>query len=212
VIAACRSLKEQGYLIALDDYVAGDPDIIKVEMQLTTDEQRQQLIKQFGPWRCRMLAEKVETQDDFARAKDQGFVYFQGYFFRRPEMMSTHDLPANRLNYLRMLQEVSRPELRVPQLEKLIKAEASVCYRLLRYLNSAAFGFRKEIHSVRHALSLLGERDVRRWVRLVAAVGAGQEKTSDLVLSALVRGRFGELLSPRVAHGDSDLFLMGLLR
>lgn len=219
VIAACRSLKEQGYLIALDDYVADDPrkpladmaDIIKVEMKLTTDEERGQLIKQFGPWRCRMLAEKVETQDDFARARDQGFVYFQGYFFRHPEMLSTHDLPANRLNYLRMLQEVSRPELRVSELEKLIKAEASVCYRLLRYLNSAAFGFRKEIHSVRHALSLLGERDVRRWVRLVAAVGAGQEKTSDLVLSALVRGRFGELLSPNVSHGESDLFLMGLL-
>lgn len=154
---------------------------------------------------------KGRDQDDFARAKDQGFVYFQGLFFPHPEMLSTHDLPANRLNYLRMLQEVSRPELRVPELEKLIKAEASVCYRLLRYLNSAAFGFRKEIHSVRHALSLLGERDVRRWVRLVAAVGAGQEKTSDLVLSALVRGRFGELLAPKVAHGDSDLFLMGLL-
>jgi EAL and modified HD-GYP domain-containing signal transduction protein len=219
VISACRSLKEQGYLIALDDYVADDPreslaemaDIIKVEMQLTTDDQRRQLINQFGPWRCRMLAEKVETPEDFARAKDQGFVYFQGFFFRRPEMMSTHDLPANRLNYLRMLQEVSRPELRVPELEKLIKAETSVCYRLLRYMNSAAFGFRKEIHSVRHALSLLGERDVRRWVRLVAAVGAGQEKTSDLVLSALVRARFGELLSPKVPHGDSDLFLMGLL-
>ena len=219
VVAACRNLKEQGYLIALDDYVADDrrealvemADIIKVEMQLTTDEERCHLIKKFGPWRSRMLAEKVETQSDFSRARDQGFVYFQGFFFRRPEMLSTHDLPANRLNYLRMLQEVSRPELSVPELEKLIKAEASVCYRLLRYLNSAAFGFRKEIHSVRHALSLLGERDVRRWVRLVAAVGAGEEKTSDLVLSALVRGRFGELLSPKVAHGESDLFLMGLL-
>jgi EAL and modified HD-GYP domain-containing signal transduction protein len=73
------------------------------------------------------------------------------------------------------------------------------------------FGFQSEIHSVRHALSMLGERDVRRWVRLVAAVGAGQEKTSDLVLSALVRGRFGELLAPRVQHGESDLFLLGLL-
>ena len=58
---------------------------------------------------------------------------------------------------------------------------------------------------------MLGERDVRRWVRLVAAVGAGQDKTSDLVLSALVRGRFGELLAPRVPHGESDLFLLGLL-
>ena len=219
VIAACHSLKEAGYTIALDDYVAGDAreplaeiaDIIKVEMQLTTEEQRAALIKKFGPWRCRMLAEKIETYAEFSRAKDQGFVYFQGYFFRRPEMMTAHDMPANRLNYLRMLQEVSRPELSVAGLEKLIKTEASVCYRLLRYLNSPVFGFKSEIHSVRHALSILGERELRRWVRLVAAVGAGQEKTSDLVLSALVRGRFGELLAPRVSHGDSDLFLLGLL-
>lgn len=219
VLAVCHSLKDQGYMIALDDYVAGDAreplaeiaDIIKVEMQLTTEEQRAQLIKQFEPWRCRMLAEKIETHVDFVRARDLGFVYFQGYFFRRPEMMSMHDMPANRLNYLRMLQEVSRPELNLPELENLIKTEAAICYRLLRYLNSAVFSFKKEIHSVRHALSLLGEHDVRRWVRLVAAVGAGQGKTSDLVLSALVRGRFGELLSPKVLHGESDLFLMGLL-
>ena len=115
------------------------------------------------------------------------------------------------MNYLRMLQEVSRAELDVKGLERLIKADASVCYRLPRYLNSAMFGFKSEIHSVRHALSILGERDLRRWVRLVAAVGAGQEKTSDLVLSALVRGRFGELVAPQVAHGESDLFLLGLL-
>ncbi|MGA2099587.1 MAG: HDOD domain-containing protein, partial [Candidatus Sulfotelmatobacter sp.] len=219
VMAACLSLKEAGYMIALDDYVAGDPreplaevaDIIKVEVQLTSEEQRTALIKKFGPWRCRMLAEKIETYSEFKRARDQGFVYFQGYFFRRPEMVATHEMPANRLNYLRMLQEVSRPELNLPALEKLVKAEASVCYRLLRYLNSAIFGLKSEVHSVRHALSILGERDVRRWVRLVAAVGSGSDKTSDLVLSALVRGRFGELLAPRIPHGESDLFLLGLL-
>jgi c-di-GMP-related signal transduction protein len=181
VTAACHSLKEQGYMIALDDYVADDAreplaemaDIIKVDLQLTTEEQRRQLVKQFGPWRCRMLAEKVETQDQFAWARDQGFVYFQGYFFRRPEMIRTHDMPANRLNYICMLQEVSRPELDVAGLEKLVQEEASVRYRLLRYLNSAVFGFKKEIHCVRHALSILGERDLRLWVRLIAAVGAG---------------------------------------
>jgi c-di-GMP-related signal transduction protein len=126
-------------------------------------------------------------------------------------MMNTRDMPANRTNYLRMLQEVSRPDLELPELEKLIKAEASVCYRLLRYLNSVMFGFQSEIHSVRHAMSMLGERDVRRWVRLVAAAGAGQEKTSDLVLSALVRGRFDEFLAQRVQPGESDLFLLGRL-
>ena len=219
VVSACQSLKEAGYTIALDDYVANDPrgalaemaDIIKVEMQLTTEAERQAIIKQFGVHRHRLLAEKIETPRDFVHAREQGFVYFQGFFFRRPEMMNTRDMPANRLNYLRMLQEVSRPDLDVPSLEKLVKSEASVCYRLLRYLNSPMFGFQNEIHSVRHALSILGERDLRRWVRLVAAVGAGQEKTSDLVLSALVRGRFGELLAPHVSHGESDLFLLGLL-
>jgi c-di-GMP-related signal transduction protein len=125
--------------------------------------------------------------------------------------LTTRDMPANRLNYLRMLRAVSSADLNVPDLERLIKGEASICYRLLRYMNSAAFGFRNEIHSVRHALSILGEREVRRWVRLIAAVGAGQDKPSDLVLAALVRGQFGELLAPRVPHGESDLFLLGLL-
>lgn len=219
ILAACIALKDFGYTIALDDFIADDPrealvevaDLIKVDMRLTTEEQRSALMRRFRSGRCRMLAEKVETYAEFAKTRDQGFVYFQGYFFRRPEMLTTHDMPANRLNYLRMLQEVSRPELDVAALERVIKGEASVCYRLLRYLNSAIFSFKSEIHSVRHALSILGERDVRRWVRLVAAVGAGQEKTSDLVLSALVRGRFGELLAPHVQHGESDLFLMGLL-
>ena len=219
VIAACRRLKEAGYLIALDDYVTNDPrepladvaDIIKVELKLTTPEQRAALIRRHGGAHCRMLAEKVETQQEFAEARDLGFVYFQGYFFRRPEMLSTHDMAANRMNYLRMLQAVSLPELNVAGLEKLIKSEASICYRLLRYMNSSLFAFQSEIHSVRHALSILGEREVRRWVRLVAAVGAGQDKPSDLVLSALVRAQFGEFLAPLVAHGESDLFLLGLL-
>jgi c-di-GMP-related signal transduction protein len=219
VMTACQSLKASGYAIALDDFVTDDTrealteiaDIIKVDMKLTTEEQRADILKRYGPLRHRWLAEKIETREDFVQARDQGFVYFQGFFFRRPEKLNTHELPGNSLNYLRMLQEVSRPELDVPSLERLIKSEASVCYRLLRYLNSAVFGLKNEIRSVRHALSMLGEREVRRWVRLVAAVGAGHEKTTDLVLSALVRARFGELLQPLVPHGDSDLFLLGLM-
>jgi c-di-GMP-related signal transduction protein len=90
VMAACHSLKEQEYIIALDDYIADDlreplpemADIIKVDWLLTTHEEREQLIRQFAPWRYRMLAEKVETQHQFAQAQDEGFVYFQGYFFR----------------------------------------------------------------------------------------------------------------------------------
>jgi c-di-GMP-related signal transduction protein len=219
VMAACQRLKEAGYLIALDDFAPSDPresltdlaDIIKVDVRATTRADRIAMMKRYGPWRCRMLAEKVETKDEFREAAIDGFLYFQGYFFRKPELMTAREIPANRVNYLRMLEMVSRDELDLKEIERAIKDEASVCYRLLRYLNSAAFSFHTEIHSVRHALSMLGEREIRRWVRLVATVGAGQASSSELVLSALVRARFCELLSPRVAAGDSDLFLLGLL-
>lgn len=219
VFAACQRLKEAGYLIALDDFTVNDArnsltdfaDIIKVDLKRTLPQHRAALIKRFGPWRCRMLAEKVETREEFIEARDAGFVYFQGYFFRRPEIVSGHEIPANRLNYIRIMQAVSRAEIDSREVENVIKSEASLCYRLLRYLNSAAFGFTKEIHSIRHALSLLGEREVRRWVRLVAMLTAGQQKSDELVICALVRARFCELLSPKIQHGDSDLFLLGLL-
>lgn len=219
VVAACQRMKQAGYMIALDDFAVNDPrepltdlaDIIKVDLRATSASDAAAMVKAYGPWRCRMLAEKVETREEFLAAKKAGFLYFQGYFFRRPELLTTHEIPANRINYMRMLKAVSEPELNVRVLENLVKGEASLCYRLLRYLNSAAFAFASEIHSVRHALSILGEREVRRWIRLVATLGAGQGKTTDLVLSALVRARFCELLSPKIQHGDSDLFLMGML-
>ncbi len=158
-----------------------------------------------------MLAEKVETREEFFSARKGGFLYFQGYFFRQPEVVTTHEVPANRIHYVKMLTAVSKEELDHREIEELIKSEASLCYRLLRYMNSASFGFSNEIHSVKHALSLLGEREVRRWVRLVATLAAGSGKSSELVSSALVRGRFCELLSSKIQHDGSDLFLLGLL-
>jgi c-di-GMP-related signal transduction protein len=169
------------------------------------------MVKRYGPWRCRMLAEKVETREEFIAAKKAGFAYFQGYFCRRPETVKTHAVPGNQLKYIKMLQVVSKPELEPREIENAIKGEASLCYRLLRYMNSASFGFASEIHSVRHALSMLGEREVWRWVRLVVTLAAGQNKSNDLVLSGLVRARLCELLSPKIKHGESDLFLLGLL-
>ena len=101
VMAACQRLKEAGYMIALDDFAVddrGEPltdiaDIIKVDVQVTTPEQRAAMVKRYGPWRCRMLAEKVETREEFLAAKKAGFAYFQGYFFRRPETVKTARRP-----------------------------------------------------------------------------------------------------------------------
>jgi EAL and modified HD-GYP domain-containing signal transduction protein len=219
VMAACVRLKEAGYSIALDGFTVDDPrerlsdlaDILKVDVKATSPQQGLALVKRYGPRGCRMLAKKVETRSEFTAAKAAGFRYFQGYFFRKPELLTSNTIPVNRVNHLRLLQAASWPELDPREIEKVIKSEPSFCYRLLRYLNSAVFGFSNEIRSVRHALSMLGENEVRRWLRLVAMICAGRYGSSDLVRAAMVRARLCELLSPKIQVGGPDLFLMGML-
>jgi c-di-GMP-related signal transduction protein len=219
VEAACVRLKDGGYTIALDDFVVDDPrtkltkfaDILKMDVKTTSAEERAVVLQRFATPGCRMLAKTVETREEFSACKKAGFSYFQGYFFRQPELLHAREIPKNRANYLRLLQAISHDDLELKEIDDIIKGEASLCYRLLRYLNSAAFGFSSEIQSVHHGLSILGEREVRRWVRMVATLGAGLDKPSDLVLSAMVRARYCELLGPKIPHGQSDLFLVGLL-
>jgi EAL and modified HD-GYP domain-containing signal transduction protein len=218
VIEACKRLKSFGYMIALDDFAPNDPriplcpfaDIIKVDVRATKPEERAGIMRRFGSSKCQMLAEKLETPHEFQQARNMGFVYFQGYFFCRPEIVVGREVPASRLHYLRLLEMVSRTEVDLRELEKMLKREPSLCYRLLRYLNSPIFGFALEIKSIRHAIAVLGEREMRRWIRLVVAVGAAEQKCSELVLMGLARARFCELLSNRL-QSNSDLFLMGLL-
>ncbi|MGA2334649.1 MAG: HDOD domain-containing protein [Terriglobales bacterium] len=218
VIEACKRLKAAGYLIALDDFAPNDPrvtlvefaDIIKVDIQATGPEERAGMMRRFGSTKCKLLAEKLETPHEFYQARDMGFVYFQGYFFCRPEIVTGREVPASRLHYIRLLEMVSRREIDMRELEKMLKQEASLCYRLLRYLNSPLFGFALEIKSIRHAIAVLGEREMRRWIRLVVTVGAAEQRCSELVLMGLARARFCELLSNRL-QSNTDLFLMGLL-
>jgi EAL and modified HD-GYP domain-containing signal transduction protein len=218
VIAACKRLKAAGYRIALDDFVANDPrerlcefaDIIKVDLRATTIEQRAGMILRLGSPKLHLLAEKVETPLEFEQSRKMGFSYFQGYFFCRPELVKGRELPASRLHQLRLLEMASRNELDLRQMESMIKQEPSISYRLLRYLNSPVFGFSLEIKSIRHAMAVLGERELRRWIRLVVTVGAAEHGCTELVLMGLTRARFCELFSPHF-QSDGDLFLMGLL-
>jgi EAL and modified HD-GYP domain-containing signal transduction protein len=219
VVAACKRLKQAGYMLALDDFVMNDPreplidlaDLLKVDVKITSPQKIAALAKQYAHRGVRILAKKVETQEEFAAAQKAGCDYFQGYFFRKPELRATGPMPTNRASYLRLLQAASNSEFDAAAIEKAVKSDASFCYRLLRYLNSASFGFSNEIHSVRHAIFLLGEREFRRWVRMVAAFGASNGKCSDVLLTGLVRARFCELMAPSIQPGGSDLFFLGLL-
>ena len=215
---ACDRLKSLGYTIALDRFVPEDPrealvpfaKFMKVDVKVLPFDQSAALAKTYSG-KCRMLALKVETQADFTRASENGFDLFQGYFFRRPERMRARDIPATQATYLLLLEAISKPQTDFSEIENLIKREPSLCYRLLSYMNSPLLAMSSPILSIRHALNLLGERELVRWIGMATTLVIGQEKSSDLVLSALVRARFCELIAEKVKHGDSDVFLMGML-
>jgi EAL and modified HD-GYP domain-containing signal transduction protein len=220
VISACRRLRSRGYALALDDFALNGSLVplvefagfLKVDFRATAEPERRLIVRRFGrPGLC-MLAEKVETQEEFAWARREGFRTFQGYFFARPVILANKDVPSFKGNLLRILAETHAPEFDFARVERLVKHELSLCYRLLRYVNSAAFGWRSRITTIRQAMALLGEEEMRRWLTLAALPVLASDKPDELAQTAVLRGRFCELLAPcaGMPHRGSDLFLLGL--
>ena len=174
---------------------------------------RKALVDRLSPRGIKMLAEKVETRSELRQASEMGYTYFQGYFFSKPEIVVGQDIPGYKLNYLRVVQAVNRPEINLAELENIIKLEASLTYKLLRYLNSAFFGFRTEIKSIHHALALLGEEELKKWASLIAMAAMGADKPPELVVSVIIRAVFCESLAPRIGmmNRSNDLFLLGMM-
>ena len=220
VISACRTLRERGYTLALDDFFhLNDWDeltdlvsVIKVDFRATTIGEQEALAKRYSARGIRMLAEKIETTEEFQRACAMGYQYFQGYFFARPVIVSRREIPGSKLGYLRVLQEVHRPELELLALEALIQREVSLASKLLRYINSSMFGWINPVQSIRQALALLGEQEIRNWISLAALPALACDKPDELIRTALVRARFSELLAhwAQLGHRKADLFLLGL--
>jgi c-di-GMP-related signal transduction protein len=220
VVAACERIKARGFLLVLDDFVwkaEYQPlirlaDIIKVDFIQTERANRAAFVKKIGAERVKFLAEKVESYADYSEAVALGFKYFQGYFFSKPMLMSARDIPEQKIAYLRIVREIYRPDIGFDQLEKLIKYNMSISYKLLRLINSAAFGLRRPVNSIRYALVLLGLKEIKKWVALIALRGLGEDKPNELALTALIRANLGEALAPlvRLEGQKSDLFLMGM--
>ncbi|MFN4179994.1 MAG: EAL and HDOD domain-containing protein [Armatimonadota bacterium] len=221
VISACLELKRHHYLLALDDFVLRpnyEPlvelaDIIKVDFLQVKGEERKILAQKFGKKGVRMLAEKVETHEDFSEALQAGYSYFQGFFFCKPEIISGREIPSHKLTYLRLMQELNREDLDFNQIEAILKSDASLSFKLLRYINSAAIGLRYPVTSLRQAMILLGEQNLRRWAMLALAASMLEDKPQELLITGVVRGRFCELVCLRLGLNvvGVDSFLIGLL-
>jgi c-di-GMP-related signal transduction protein len=220
VVEACRNLKRAGYRLVLDDFCplcAGNPlleivDIVKVDFAKTQPRERQLIPMMSDCRQARFLAEKVETAKEFSQALDWNYSYFQGYFFSQPVVHSSNIIPGSKLAYLRILNEINSPETDFGELEAIIKCDVSLTYKLLRFMNSAYFGFYERIRSIRQALTLLGLREVKKWVSLAALTSLASDRPEELIVNSLVRARLCEQLALRIGLGDrnSELFLMGM--
>lgn len=220
VIAACARLKDKGFTLALDDFVYREElspllelaSIIKIDWQAMSREACQQLVEQLRPRNKLLLAEKLETESDFREALEMGFHYFQGYFFCRPTILSRRNLIGNRLVYLQLLKEIHKPDIDFSTLERLISQDLALSYKLLRYINSAFFALRNQIHSIRHALVLIGEVEVKKWATLLSLSTMAEDKPFELMKTAAVRARQCELMAVHLGleARRAEFFLMGL--
>ena len=220
VIGGCRRLKQAGFLLALDDFVKRADygplielaDFIKVDVRATPEDQCRALAREFLPRSKRMLAEKVESQQEFELARSMGYTFFQGYFFARPQIIAASEVPLNKLNYMRVLRELNKRDIDFFELEDLIRREVSLAHKLLRYVNSAAFGWNRRIDSIRHALVALGERQVRKWVSLAALPGLVGGKPTELIRTSLSRARLCERIAEetRARERAQECFLLGM--
>jgi EAL and modified HD-GYP domain-containing signal transduction protein len=220
VLAACHALQQQGYRLALDDCLDDDRtaafipfvDILKVDFQNTSPSDQEKMMRRYQKFNLRMVAEKVETEEEFQRARDWGYEYFQGYFFDYPTVVQAARVPPSQMSGLRLVKQIQREELDYRAIETLIRHDVSFTHSLLKYLNSAAFHWANRVESVRYALLLLGSDEIRKWVWMASLTNLGENRPPVLMQQVLMRGKFCEAIaiSARLPLGDCDPFLLGM--
>jgi EAL and modified HD-GYP domain-containing signal transduction protein len=222
LLGLCKDLHAKGYTLALDDYehqavwVHFYPyiKIIKVDIQQSgIDEIKEVLASVKDHPHIKMLAEKVETYEEYNQMLELGFDYFQGYFFARPEMIKTKSLTPSQVAMAELLYETSKTDLDLNSITSVLERDVSLSYKLLRYANSAIFKRRNEISTIKQALVILGSGELKRFIGLMFAVTANPDKPTELINLAMTRAKFCELVAQDVRSqlDVSIAFLTGLL-
>ena len=219
VLNGIQRLKQQGYTIALDDFIFHphlEPlvqvaDIVKLDLFAFENGGLAEHVQRLSKYPVKLLAEKVETHEVYQQCIELGFDYFQGYFFCKPNIIVGQRTPANRLALLNLLNKLSDLEATVDSLENLISQDVTLSYRLLRYINSSNYALGKTIDSVKHAIMLLGMETVRSLAYLII-VSSVEDKPFELFVTALIRAHMCELLAVELGEKNAApiYFTVGL--
>ncbi|WP_435275809.1 EAL and HDOD domain-containing protein [Psychrobium sp. nBUS_13] len=222
LLAEVKELHEAGYTIALDDYEHESVwrhffpfiKMIKVDFLASTPAQIDEIITAVADFsHISLLAEKIETHEEFERAKALGFSYFQGYFFAKPQMIEAKSLTPTQFSLAELLYETSKVDLDLPKIISVFELDVNLAYKLLRYSNSAVFRRRTEISSIKQALVTLGKKELQKFLSVLFSAQLASNKPPELMATSLTRARFSEglaTISPKV-NESSVVFLTGML-
>jgi EAL and modified HD-GYP domain-containing signal transduction protein len=222
LLAICKDLFEKGYTLALDDYEHQPVwehfypyiKIIKIDWQLSSIDDIKKVIAAIAKYpHIQLLAEKVETYEEYNQALELGCVLFQGFFFAKPEMVKTKTLSPSQMAMAELLYETSKPDLDLASITSVFERDVTLSYKLLRYANSAIFKRRAEISTIKQALVTLGSAELKRFMGLMFTANVNPDKPSELINSAMTRAKFCELAANNMkSNVDSSIsFLTGLL-
>jgi c-di-GMP-related signal transduction protein len=225
LLQICKDLKGYGYRIALDDFIWNEQDqftfslfpyvdIIKVDFQNTTIPNREKIEKIAKTFNIKLLAEKIETFQEFNQAVLRGYQYFQGYFFAKPTIVSTVDIPAYFHSYMEIINNLSSKEPRIDIIASWIEKDLSLSYKLLKLINSPAFRPRQKIKSIRQAIVMLGLIEIQKWIYVLAVRDMSDLKqgfSNELITISLTRAKMCEfLVGEKQDATNSPYFLTGM--
>ncbi len=219
VLQGLKRLSQQGFKLALDDFKLTEDTrpllrwahYVKVDVLGRDREDLEKLLVQLRRYPVKIIAEKVETQAMKQLCEELGFDCFQGYFYCRPQMVVRKGVEANKAVVFDLLSKLQQPDVGFDELEALLAHDITLSYKLLRYINSAAFSLRREVDSIKDAIVLLGIDNVKHWVALILMTRMDESKPRELITTALVRARLCEQVAdfwhPEVRH---QMFIVGL--
>lgn len=221
LIKACKHIRGLGYPLALDDFDADEKwrpflpfvNVVKFDVQEMSEARIRALLPEMKAHKVKLVAEKVETYEEFERFRDLGFDYFQGYFLAKPEIVRHKDVRVSKLTMLELMSVSSGRSFDFDKVNSAIERDVSLTYLLLRFINTPLHNKRYQIKSLKHALTYLGEVEVKKFISLVALANLNDRNPSELLQLALVRAKFCELLSITLHEQENPPtgFLTGLL-
>lgn len=219
VIARCKELRTQGFQIALDDHIPtaesaallGCTNFIKLDILHLGLEKAGKICAALKAFPIKLVAEKVETHEQFEACKRLGFHFFQGYYFAHPETLTARIINPSYTAVLDLLNLLSK-NAEIKEIESGFKREPALSFKLLRYINSVGFGLSCEIQSVRHALNILGTQQLYRWLTLLMVTAGDHASAPALMKTAITRGRLTELLGQDYLEKSErdNLFIVGV--